>query len=327
VGAAILVVGGLAIAERSAEKTDIKPKKFSHAGHAPATVTDDNCATCHGDSATGELSPPGKVGHQPCLASGCHVDAFLESGERTRKADEAAWKKAVAFCLGCHTTPPQNFQKAQADAVYRLHPSPEYHVEFDHFEHTKRSQCRDCHEVHPVLSQPAHPQCSNCHGDEAHAMTECASCHQTPGKREYFDVQRGEREFRVRQCNSPGHIREAQRLKKTLEEVPCFRHETEQHRFWSTDPRRRDRWEKGEPLQCGHCHFMLEDQKTWAGLKHSYRTIKEIKGAPLMDNDRDRAHNRCGDQAACHQREADGSFGTSHCTKCHEDKVVRSLFH
>jgi hypothetical protein len=326
-GAAILIVAGIAIADHPTKAPGVvEPVKFSHASHAALpekVVRDDNCASCHGDSPKGELVPPGKVGHQPCL--GCHIDAFMATGARTRKSDEAAWNKATAFCMGCHTAAPQRHEKAKADAVYRLHPKPEYHVEFDHFDHVGlASGCRDCHEVHPVLSRPGHAQCASCHGSQAHAMSACASCHREPGKREYFDVERAPREFRVRHCNSPEHIRQAQKLRKTLEEVPCFRHETDQHRFLNTDPRRRDRWERGEPLQCGHCHFMLEDQKTWKALGHSYRTIKDIKAAPVMDNDRDRAHQRCGDQAACHRRDID--LGAGQCTKCHDQTIVDSLF-
>jgi hypothetical protein len=45
-----------------------------------------------------------------------------------------------------------------------------------------------------------------------------------------------------------------------------------------------------------------------------------------MDNDRDRAHKRCGDARACHRSEVDDSRGTGKCVKCHDQKLVDSLF-
>jgi hypothetical protein len=309
--------------------------KFDHDKHAnraeKPVVVEGKCSTCHGDDPKGALAVPGRTGHAPCLS--CHVGDFLATGDKTRKSNPALHAKATGFCLGCHSSadgkPPKNHTKAVADNVYRNHPSPEFHVELDHFEHTRRSDCRKCHVVNPASQKleegaPGHAQCATCHGDTAPPMAECATCHDRPGPAEHFGPPRKGSDTRV--CGSPEHQELARKRGKPPDEVPCFKHETREHRFWSKNRSSKSRWEQGEPLECGHCHFMVGDKAPWRLLKHQYQTLKDIRSAPIMDNDRDRAHKRCGEVRACHGSEVDDRRGSGQCTQCHDKKLVDSLF-
>lgn len=300
-------------------------KKFDHAQHKalekPA-VTDDNCEACHPTDKLGILTRPGKNGHQPCLSSGCHVTDFLGVGDSTRKNDPERFKKAAAFCNGCHSKTPKNFQKAAADLVFKDHPAPNFHVELPHFEHLDNEikgkgkvGCRDCHIVDPATNElqlhtPGHAECAKCHGVSAAPMKTCDHCHKMPGKRVYLDKLRKETE--VRSCNSPGHEREAKRRGKPIQEVPCFKHETKRHRFA----------EDGKPLQCNACHYMFEDKKLWG--KHKYDNLKNIAAAPVMDNRRDEAHKTCGESKACHARDVRLSSSGRRCKLCHSNKLVEN---
>ncbi len=311
--------------------SDAKAGKFDHQQHAdldkPA-VTEDNCADCHASDARGKLAAPGRQGHKPCLDSGCHVDHFLGVGETTRlsknPADQKRYKAAVRFCRGCHSSAagraPPSFRRAEADRVFRDNPLPNFHVEMDHLAHTKKAKCRDCHvvdtESHSLkVNAPGHDECSRCHGDptnaDAQSMGECAACHSRPGPQEYFTAQREDTE--VRSCGSRTHVQLARARRRKLTEVPCFLHDSSSHRY-------RDEKSK-TPLQCGHCHFMFADPKKWRR-GESYRTIRDIKKAPVMNNKRDRAHRRCGDSRACHAGDVNDRLGTSRCTLCHSQKTI-----
>ncbi len=313
-GAALLLA--LAAAGAAAAPSGPGAARFDHAAHAARKVAVDRCAVCHGDDPKGALAAPGRSGHQPCLASGCHVDAFLSVADATRKAEPERYRKAATFCLGCHTSPtgdaPHRYEKARADNVYRDHPSPEYHVEMDHLAHARISGCRDCHVVDEtsfrlVPGRPAHTECAACHGATAPPMGECASCHRRPGPAAYFGGSR--RSSDVRSCESDAAAATALDGKK----APCFLHERREHRFAD-----------GRPLQCGSCHFMIADPKRWAG--HRYRTLHDIAGAPIIHNQRDLAHKSCGASAACHQRDVDDSRGTARCALCHSKRVTESIF-
>ena len=279
-------------------------------------MTIDDCTACHGDDAKGALALPGRSGHQPCLASGCHVDDFLATGDSTRKADPARYRAAAAFCLGCHGSAtgdaPRRFEKPAADNVYRQ-ASPEHHVEMDHLEHARRSGCRDCHVVDPtsfqlVAGRPGHAECAECHGASAPPMSRCSTCHTAPGPAAYFSGSR--RPTGVRSCGSDAH---AAQKAAAGGDTPCFLHERREHRFAA------DR-----PLQCGSCHFMIAEPKLWAGRK--YRSLKEIAAAPIIHNQRDLAHRSCGAGAACHGRDVDDSHGTARCALCHSKRVTESIF-
>lgn len=312
--------------------TAIEAKKFDHDQHAklpkPA-VADDKCESCHPTDAVGILTLPGKNGHKPCLDSGCHVKDFLSVGAATRSKDPARYKKAAAFCLGCHSSPkdrpneaPRNYEKPAADQVFKDHPTANYHVELPHFEHLDndikgkgRVACRDCHVVDARtneldLDSPGHAECARCHGVTAAPMKTCDHCHKMPGKRVYLAQMRKETE--VRSCDSPGHQREAKRRGKPIDETPCFKHETKQHRFA----------EDGKPLQCGACHYMFADKKLWG--KYKYDDLKNIAAAPVMDNRRDEAHKTCGESKACHAADVRLSGSGRRCKLCHSNKLVEN---
>jgi hypothetical protein len=344
--AAAMLASLLAVASAQSGGDKAKPvassataKKFNHAQHGKLkqkVVTEKNCSSCHGKSTAGELAIPAKDGHQPCLASGCHVDDFLASSAKTKKADPKRYAKAAAFCLGCHNSAsgdaPRNFSRPKADNAYQNNSTTEYHIELDHFAHVERKagKCRDCHVVDEksfalVLDTPGHAECSQCHnGKTTHAMSECASCHDTPGAGEYFTKTRKGSDTRA--CGSEAHLALAKSRNKSPEQVPCYKHERKEHRFWSTNRDRKADWAQGEALQCGHCHFMFADKSQWKALGGDYTTVLQIKGSAIMDNDKDRAHKRCGEVAACHRNEVDDSRGTGLCVKCHDQKLVDSLF-
>jgi Class III cytochrome C family len=288
-----------------------KPAKFDHAAHRDRKVAIDACGACHGADRKGALAVPGRSGHQPCLASGCHVDDFLVVSDAAKKADPARYGAAASFCLGCHRSAtgeaPRRFQKAAADNVYRGHPAPEHHVEMDHLAHTRQAGCRDCHVVDArsfqlVAGRPAHAECAKCHGESAPPMSGCATCHTAPGPAAYFAGAR--RSSDVRSCSSGA---------RPAEKGPCFLHERREHRFAGD-----------QPLQCGSCHFMIADPKGWAGRK--YRSLRDIAGAPIIHNQRDLAHQSCGATAACHQRDVVDSRGTARCGLCHSKRVTESIF-
>jgi hypothetical protein len=288
---------------------------FDHATHIARVKT---CDGCHRSGPEGRLIAPSKPGHQPCLASGCHVDDFLATGPKTKAADPARFAKATAFCAGCHgdaAAPPSRASKPTVAKAYGNDPAPDHHVELDHLAHTARTACRSCHAVSPttlalVPTAPGHAECATCHGHvpDAGAMDRCALCHATPSAAAYFGAAR--RDSDVRSCDTESH--------KALatargEAVPCFKHERAEHRA-----------KQGKALECSACHYMIDDAKQWG--KHKYRSLKELRAAPIIHNQRDQAHAACG-AAGCHAPDVDDRHGTARCGLCHSKKVVeQSLF-
>jgi hypothetical protein len=296
---------------RPAPDASAPTPKFDHAAHRARKVAIDACASCHGADPQGALLAPGRSGHQPCLAAGCHVDQFLASGEATRKADPARHAAAAAFCRGCHATAageaPRRFEKARADNVYRGETAPEHHIEMDHLAHVRLSACRDCHAVDPtsfqlVADRPAHAECAACHGQSAPPMSQCGSCHRSPGPAAYFGPAR--RASDVRSC-APG-------TRPEPGTNPCFLHERREHRFAG-----------GAELQCSTCHFMIADPGRWG--RQKYRTLRDLAAAPVIHNQRDQAHKSCG-ASGCHRRDVDDSRGTARCSLCHSKRVTESIF-
>ena len=320
----------------------IRGAKFDHDLHAdgdqmPRVVVDsEKCTDCHTSDDTGKLTLPGtsgkqmllempmcnrqrakltrsgNVSHQPCLDSGCHVDDFLNVGPRARQANTDDYRKAASFCLGCHAgdQPPEMGAAPTVGNIYCDNDSPDYHVEFNHLRHSEKTACRNCHVVGEdnalQLDRPNHVECATCHtGKEATPMSYCRTCHLAPGPSEYFKP----REYNavVRSCGSPEHLRRAARKGKQPSEVPCFKHETQAHRF-----------KRDEPLQCSQCHYMISSRKYW-DRRQKYESLRDIKSARLIDNRRDRAHEKaCGGSRACHARDVDDSRGGSEkCTLCH----------
>ena len=292
-----------------ASSAAIAVKRFSHAAHAKEKVDVAVCTACHAIDNKGLVAPPAAVGHSPCLTSGCHAADFLASGPKTKAAKPADYQRAVGFCLGCHASTtnaaPVPWQGAKADAAFS---GPgEYHVDMNHLDHTARTPCRECHVVDAksfglVATAPSHAQCVSCHdGKPVPAMTSCGTCHKTPSRKEYFVKVRVGSD--VRSCDP----------KRAKNSRACFAHEHKGHRF-------RD---DGAELQCGSCHFMVADKAAWNG--HVYTSLRDIKAAPIIENQKDRAHKACG---GCHQHAADvkDGSGRARCGLCHSDRVLHSIF-
>jgi hypothetical protein len=305
----VAVIGAVALADP--QPSSIAAKHFSHANHTKLGVKTDECESCHTIDAQGVTITPGAMGHSPCMTAGCHVNDFLNSGAKSKPADHA---KAVSFCLGCHPSPknepPVSWSKPAPVAI-ATHGVSEYHVEMNHFEHTKRTNCRTCHVVDPktwVLTpdRPAHHECVLCHNPTKYpefTMQKCALCHSTPSRTEFFPkVNRPQNS--VRACNSEGY--QALIRKHPGTKLACFTHERESHRIMN-----------GKEVQCGTCHFMVDDAK----LGPQYNSVTKLHQLPIIEDDAGRAHKACGSAAACHQKEVPPN-ATSRCGKCHDDEVA-----
>jgi hypothetical protein len=277
---------------------------FDHEAHAKE-LKDKSCSQCH---VTGESARPAPTtrAHAPCLASGCHIDQFLSTGPRTKKEDPKAYAEAANFCSLCHKgkpgEPPKRFSKAPADALFENKSGANFHVEMNHYEHTKRTKCSTCHVVDAtsfalVKGRPNHLECRNCHDDSELPMSDCATCHSTPGPAAYFTKTRKASD--VRSCDSAD----------ASSKRPCFKHERQEHRF-----------RKDVALECSSCHYMFKKKK-YNG--KSYTTLADVKAAPIMDNRRDMAHENCG-SSGCHKREVDDSMGTGRCGLCHSKEFMAS---
>ncbi len=291
--------------------------KFDHAQHAaldkPVAIA--ACATCHGDDKGGVLAQPAQVGHQPCFSSGCHAGDFLSVGPRTRKEAPERYAKAAAFCQGCHQveagSAPSPAHKMSADNTYKNNSNPGHYVEFNHFEHSERTKCRSCHVVDAksfALSRPVHAQCATCHKDnEEQDMSKCASCHRDGSPASYFKARKFDSDVRSCRSNSPRATTPGA-ADAAKAKVPCFEHEHQGHRFRTS----------GEAVQCIDCHFMFKS-KSFEG--HRYVSLLDVKQAPLMDNRRDEAHQKCG-AAGCHSSDVDESQGTGRCGFCHSKRTI-----
>jgi hypothetical protein len=290
------------------------PKHFDHVAHvARGVAIADHCQDCHGDDATGALLPPARHGHQPCLASGCHVEDFLSTGPTTEQRDPARYRRAAAFCAGCHTTtdgkPPPNFRRAKADAVFRGNPSPNYHAELRHVEHTERAKCRDCHVVDErtftALYRPGHPQCASCHGRTASPpMTACGNCHTEPGRAQAFARRRPPLD--LQRCDA---LLRRNMTPEQVAQTPCFKHERREHRFTAG----------GDALQCDSCHYMLSRRQTWSK-RYPYATIADIKAAPIVDGT---SMDRYCSAKGCHS-DVD-STAPGKCERCHHPGIRKQL--
>jgi hypothetical protein len=284
---------------------------FLHASHA-SKLDVTKCETCHAVDGAGAISPPGALGHAPCQSVGCHASWFVATGAKARAKDPALYTKAAAFCLGCHESsdgaPPPAWTVPPTITKRSYQAEREYHVEMNHFEHTKRAACRDCHIVDGktlalVPDAPGHAQCVQCHNVTKFAdftMAKCSYCHDVPARAEFFPKSRPKND--VRACGGEGHAQLVARKQK----VHCFLHERPEHRV------RGD----GTPVQCGDCHAMVAKGE-WNG--HRYQSLKDLHGSPVIDNSRDLEHRACG-RAGCHAKDVDDSRGTANCQLCHADK-------
>lgn len=294
--------------------------KFDHAAHArldkPVDIA--KCSQCHTAGADGALVAPGGKGHQPCLASGCHVDDFLAVSPRAQKERPTEYADAARFCAGCHTAgapgaAPSRSSQPKADAAWKGNPSPDHHVELDHLEHTGKTACHNCHTVDAQsfalkAGAPGHAQCASCHGaagnPDAAPMSQCQTCHKEPDAKAYFGAA-ARPSSDVRSCDTDSH---RALVAKHKDAVPCFKHERVEHRV-----------QDGAPLECKSCHFMVDDEKQWGRFK--YRSLKELRASPIIHNQRDLAHASCG-TSGCHRRDVDDSAGNARCSLCHSKKLI-----
>ena len=149
---------------------------FTHTAHAGRNVQIQSCGQCHTAEADGRLTPPlAKKDHQPCAASGCHLNEFMS---RTTK-----------ICGICHDAA-SPWQKTVSRA--KDPPKPEWFARIDHASHlaklgTLNNACASCH-GDKLAGQPepaGHDACAPCHGrGQTLTMSQCAGCHaQTPPAR------------------------------------------------------------------------------------------------------------------------------------------------
>jgi len=303
-------------AQRFAEAAE-RLRTGSADGKAPRAMPPaiDKCDTCHGVDDKGQVRAPAALGHSPCLSAGCHAADFVGVGDKGRKADPERYAKSVAFCLGCHDSkdgaPPQPWSKPSTGAVLRsFQYEREYHVEMNHFEHARRSECRTCHVVDDtsfalVASTPGHGQCVNCHNAQKFpdfTMARCELCHDKPARAEYFTGSRPK--IDVRACGGEGHAALEARLKRA---VSCFRHERAEHRTLD-----------GKPVQCAACHYMVNDKALWGARR--YQTLRDLHKEAIIDNSRDREHQSCGRSSACHQADVDAARPAAKCSLCHAER-------
>jgi hypothetical protein len=315
--AAIIGLGALGAAALAAPSAAITAQHFSHAEHKQRGIDIQKCDMCHAVDAAGIVAAPAAQGHAPCLTAGCHAAAFVSTGPTTRAKDPPAFAKATAFCLGCHDSPdgapPSPAQHNTATAVMRSYQlESEYHVEMNHYEHTKRAQCRECHIVDDqsfalVPSSPGHAQCAVCHNPQKFpdfTMSKCAYCHAQPGRAAFFHTSRPHTD--VRACGSEGHAALVTKAAGDGKPVACFRHERREHRFTGDN----------KPVQCGECHTIVATPERGS--------LATLHAEAVIDSS-EAEHARCGNSSACHAKDFSNTAGTKRCLTCHGDHA-RSLF-
>jgi hypothetical protein len=308
----LAIAGAVALADPT--PPSIAATHFSHADHGKKGVKVDECESCHTIDNAGITITPAATGHAPCLNGACHAKDFVASGKTARSIPAADHAKAVSFCLGCHPSPknepPAPWTKPTPVAIATHGPS-EYHVEMNHFEHTKRTNCRTCHVVDGktwVLTpdRPGHHECVLCHNPQKYpefTMQKCGLCHSSPSRAEFFPkVNRPGNN--VRACNSEGY--QALIRKHPGTKLACFTHERESHRM-----------QNGKEVQCGQCHFMVDD----ARLGPKYNSIAKLHQLSIIEDDAGRAHKACGGAAGCHQNQVPPN-ATNNCGRCHDDEVA-----
>jgi hypothetical protein len=305
--AALLSFGSDSFGAPDAPK--LEPAFFRHADHAgygAVVMTGDkkNCKACHGvDAKSGAVAVPGAVGHQPCLASGCHDTWYLSAGMPSDKN----YVRAASFCLGCHDTPDSKPPKASSkpNALFRSFKAEiEFHVEmpgptdpqpaewngrgshFAHSDKTKmRTDCRSCHIVDQKglldESAPGHPQCQPCHTDPKHehvkvAMEDCEGCHHEGKRVSPFDDQSSRHGK-----DNPDELKEPTTAQHATSVRSCSseaflniakkaKHPEKLPCFRHERPEHRFRdYSSATPkdaVQCDQCHFMVNDDKVWGNV-------------------------------------------------------------
>jgi hypothetical protein len=205
----------------------------------------------------------------------------------------------------------------------------------DHYAHTqmkkngKQIGCRDCHVVDDegakpsyalVKGAPGHAQCLQCHNNEGpgFALSECGSCHKDGSRREFIRTVMGDKfdpakdvetrpGSRVRECEGEGAALYNAKQKR---KVPCFKHETKEHRT------KKD----GSDVQCATCHYLVTDKKQWVGGR-ARNSIADLHRNSIIhsnpSDDMEKHHAACSGRG-CHAGQTELGPAKA-CTKCHAD--------
>jgi hypothetical protein len=339
-------------AQTPAPASTIKPAHFKHSDHAGYGVdTTDaaKCKSCHTIDAKGNVLAPAAQGHAPCLQAGCHADTFLMISEKNQakaqkdKAFAEQFTKASAFCLACHEQVPWAWKKPTTRVLQGWLNQREHHIEMaksslsnmDHWAHTQAKKkdgtqvgCRDCHAVGAdfklLKGSPGHTQCAECHSPTsgvAFGMSECGRCHKEGSRDEFLRKVLAERgkelkdkdvasrpDADVRACDSAGE----DAYKKKGRKVPCFRHETKEHREDA----------KGGGVQCKQCHWIVVDKARW-GDKRSYSSLADLHLNKIIgdkpNDSRSMQHEAC---AGCHPHTSQVKLRGGNCQYCHVERTV-----
>jgi hypothetical protein len=297
------------------------------------------CKDCHAISDKGAVLAPAQQGHAPCMQSKCHSTEFL-GAPLNAEMEKKTPPRTKSFCAGCHPSTPWAWKKPQVSINATWHNQRDHHLEMgnsagegmDHYKHTqlkkkdgKQIGCRDCHVVDDTTwafkqGSPGHGQCLSCHSAEGQAfpLSECGSCHKDGSRRSWLlslgvkidptkDVETRPGS-RVRSCGSEGHTRYVQKDLKPGKGVPCFKHETQQHRT------KKD----GNDVQCAQCHYVVTDKSRWGS--RTFNSLADLhKGSIIHANPNDDAekHHQACATAGCHAGQT--RLGSGLCQKCHAD--------
>lgn len=303
------------------------------------TTKAEACKDCHAVTDKGKVLAPAQQGHAPCLQSGCHAKEFL-GAPLNAEQEKKVPARTKSFCAGCHPSTPWPWKKPVVSLDATWQDQREHHIELDgtpgnHFFHTQLKKkdgkpvgCRDCHVVDEegakpsyalVKGAPGHTQCLECHSNEgtAPSLNECGQCHK-PGSRKSWlkkilgnsynlskDVETRPGSH-IRACESDGH---GQYIAKKGSKVPCFKHETKEHRT------KKD----GSDVQCVTCHYLVTDKSRWGG-----RTLNNLadlhRGSIIHANPNDpmEKHHQSCSARGCHAGQTELGPAKA-CTKCHAD--------
>lgn len=297
------------------------------------------CKDCHAIDNKGVVLAPAQLGHAPCLQAKCHATEFL-GAPLSVEMEKKTPARTKSFCAGCHPSTPWPWKKPKVSINATWHNQRDHHLQMgtpgeegmDHYKHTqlkkpdgKQIGCRDCHVVDDTTwafkqGSPGHAQCITCHTNDGQAtpLNECGSCHQPGSRREWLQglgLKLGPKDIptrpgsRVRSCGSEGHTRYVQKDLKPGKGVPCFKHETQQHRT------KKD----GSDVQCAQCHYVVTDKSRWSGGR-TYKTLEDLHKQSIIhanpNDDAEKHHQACA-AAGCHAGQT--QLGSGLCQKCHAD--------
>ncbi len=302
------------------------------------------CKDCHAVTDKGKILAPAQQGHAPCLQSGCHAKEFLGAPLNDAQAKKTP-ARTKSFCAGCHPQTPWAWKKPTVSIDATWHNQRDHHIEMgksdgdsgmDHYKHTqlkkqdgKQIGCRDCHVVDDsgdkptwafATGTPGHAQCLSCHSAEGQAfpLSDCGNCHKEGSRRSWLlslGVRMGPNDVetrpgsRVRSCGSEGYTRYVQKDLKPGKGVPCFKHETQQHR------ERKD----GSGVQCVQCHYLVTDKSRWNG--RSYASLADLHTKSIIHanpTDPMEKHHQACSARGCHAGQTENGPAKA-CEKCHPE--------